>query len=265
MNLLRPATPATRLEHLDSRPLVIAIFVVALALFLAGIVRSPYAYSDPRFVVGFFGTELQVTAFLAFATAWLLPIDRLGLRFPRAPGLWRIAPLAILTIAILSAWWATRMSLPAGATTDAGYPWRVLRTTVLVGINEEWIFRGLLLAAFSRWWGLRSGAIAALLCFGGFHLLNMAAGVPLQLGAVQVLSTILLGSVFLMGAIDTRSLALPMAVHALYDFAVIDMSALGHAGASGTPLLIAAAVGGVLGLLCIVRVARLKSGVPYDG
>ncbi len=264
MNLWRPSTSHMRLRNLDSRPLVAALVIVALLLVLAGILRSSYDYRDPRFVVGFFGTELQLTVFLAFATAWLLPIDRLGLRLPRWPGFGRIAPLATLAVAIAGAWWATRTSVPAGVAPDSTFSWMVLRSTVLVGINEEWIFRGLLLAAFHRWWGLRRGAIAALLCFGAFHLLNLAAGVPLQLGAVQMVSTILLGSVFLMAAIDTRSLLWPMVVHALYDFAVIDMGSLGAAGASPVPMLVAVSVGGVLGLISLVRVARLQGGSPYD-
>ncbi len=265
MNLLRPASSGERLQNLDNRPLVLAIFLVTLGLFLAGILGSTYPYTDARFVVGFFGTELQVTAFLAFATAWLLPVDRLGLRVPRSPGVWHIAPLAGLAIAILAAWWATRHSLPAGTAPDTAHSWLVLRSTVLVGINEEWLFRGLLLAALCRWWGLRRGAIAALIGFGAFHLLNMAAGVPLSLGAMQVVSTILLGSIFLMGAIDSRSLVWPMAVHALYDFAVLDMTALNVAGANPTPMLIAVVVGIVLGIISLVRVARLKGGEPYEG
>lgn len=265
MNLWRPTTPEMRLRNLDSRPLVAAIVLVAMFLVLAGILRSSYDYKDPRFVIGFFGTELQLTAFLAFATAWLLPIDRLGLRLPRSAGFWRVAPLATLAIVILGAWWATRASLPAGVAPDSAFAWRALRSTALVGINEEWLFRGLLLAAFCRWWGLRRGAVVALLCFGAFHLLNIVAGVPLQLGAVQVVSTILMGAVLLMGAIDTRSLLWPMVVHAVYDFAVIDMASLGAAGASPVPTLVAVSVGGVLGLISLVRVARLKGGAPYDG
>lgn len=265
MNPLRPASPEARLRNLENRPLVAAIFIAALALFLAGITGSAYAYADPLFVVGFFGTELQVTAFLVFVTAWLLPARPIGLRLPRPASVWRVAPLATLAVAVLGAWWFTRQSLPAGVMRDAAYPWMVLRTTALVGINEEWIFRGFLLAGFCRWWGLTRGAIIALACFGAFHLLNMAAGVPLQLGAVQVVSTILLGSVFLMAAIDTRSLVWPMTVHALYDFAVIDMNALGQLGASRIPLMIAAVVGALLGLISLARIARLKGGAPYDG
>lgn len=264
MNLLRPASFGERLQNLDNRPLVLAIFLVTLGILLAGILGSAYPYTDARFVVGFFGTELQLAAFLAFATAWLLPVDRLGLRFPRSAGVWRIAPLAALALVIVATWWATRQSLPAGTSPDTARSWLVLRSTVLVGINEEWIFRGLLLAAFCRWWGLRRGAIVALMGFGAFHFLNMAGGMPLGLSAVQVVSTLLLGAILLMGAIDTRSLVLPMAVHAFYDFAVLDMTALHQAGANPTPMLIAVVTAVVLGIVSLVRIARLRGGGPYD-
>lgn len=157
-----------------------------------------------------------------------------------------------------------RLSLPEGVAPDAAHAWLFLRSTVLVGINEEWIFRGLLLAAFCRWWGLRRGAVIALICFGGFHLLNVAAGVPLRLGAIQVATTILLGSVFVMGAIDTRSLLWPMAVHALYDFAVLDMMAPATAGANRGGLVVTAAAGGMLGVVSLVEMLRLGNGMPYD-
>lgn len=85
MNLWRSASLATRLQNLESRPLVAAIFVIPMGLFLAGILRSTYGYEDSRFVIGFFGTELQVAVFLVFVTAWLLPLDHIGLRLPVGP------------------------------------------------------------------------------------------------------------------------------------------------------------------------------------
>ena len=140
MNLWRPASRAPRLQNLEGWPLVAAVFLIGMGLFLAGILHSTYGYEDPRFVIGFFGTELQVTVFLAFVTVWLLQLDRIGLRLPRWPGAGRLAPLAILAAVILGSWWVTRLSLPEGVVPDTADAWLVLRSTVFVGINEEWIF-----------------------------------------------------------------------------------------------------------------------------
>jgi membrane protease YdiL (CAAX protease family) len=132
-----------------------------------------------------------------------------------------------------------------------------------VGLNEEWIFRGFLLVAFVRWWGQRRGAFAALTAFSAFHLLNIAGGVPPHLALIQFVSTFLLGSVFLLGALATRSLLLPMVAHALYDFAVIDMVRLVAAGASPLTLTIVPIAGFIVGILSVFWMTRLTDGEPY--
>ena len=60
---------ATRLRHLDNRPLVLGVFVVLVAIFLGGELLSPVPYTDPGFVVAYFGTE--VTAALAILQRYL--------------------------------------------------------------------------------------------------------------------------------------------------------------------------------------------------
>jgi membrane protease YdiL (CAAX protease family) len=78
----------------------------------------------------------------------------------------------------------------------------------------------------------------------------------------QFVNTFLLGSLFLHAALATRSLVVPMAGHALYDFAVIDATARSAgqppAWSIAVPLLGAALAAG-----CLWRLSRLPDGEPY--
>lgn len=239
-------------------------FFGMVLVFLAGIVLSPHPYADPRFVVGFVTTELIVTALLVASLA-LFPAAAVGLRAPVvARGRW-LAPAVILSAVAFAAWVAARRALPPDAGFDTQASWLVLRTTALVGVNEEWIFRGVLLAAFARWWGLRRGAFAALFMFGSFHLLNMAAGVPPVLAVVQLCSTFLLGSTFLLVALGSRSLVPAMILHGFYDFAVVDINRMIAAGAPGEFSLGVMVCGALCGVWSLVEMARLKPADPFAG
>lgn len=263
MSLPNTASAELRLRNLDNRLLVAAVYAGALVLYLYGGLRSVHPYGDPRFVIGYFTTELGVAVFLLLTTALFFPAARLGFRLPSIGNARQLLPLAVLLLTALGAWVAVRASLPAGAPVDNGMSLRVLRTTVMVGLTEEWIFRGLMLAALCRWLGLRRGAIVSLLLFGGFHLMNIALGVPPLAGLFQAFSTMLIGATFLLAALGTRSLLLPMIAHALYDFAVIDVGNLAHAGASGLPMLAILGTGIVAGVYSLIRIARLQGSEPY--
>lgn len=260
---MSPLSEPLRVQRLDNRPLVIVVFLAALALFLWGELRSAYPYSDPRFVSGYFSTEVQVSVFMLVATVLWFPARRIGLRWPQLANWRQLMPLAVLVLAAVGAWAATRLSLPQQTQVQAEQSWLVLRTTLMVGLNEEWIFRGLLFAAFSRWLGLRRGALVALLLFGGFHLINMVAGVRPSQSAIQFVMTIVLGSSFLLAALGSRSLLLPMLAHGLYDFAVIDIASLVSNGASVLPSAVVPLVGVVTGLFSLFQITRLTGNEPY--
>lgn len=124
--------------------------------------------------------------------------------------------------------------------------------------------RGLALAAFCHWWGWRRGWPAALLAFSCGHLLNLIGGVPVWGAAFQFVDTFLMGSVFLLAAVATRSLMGPMLVHAVYDWAVTDTARHVAAGASnvGSASLAVFALG--LGLHSLWTLWRLPDRVPFD-
>lgn len=252
-----------RARNLDRRGLVVAVFVATLAFFFLKLRLSGVPYADPDFVIAFFATEVQVSVGLLLVTSAFFPWDRLGFRRPRRGPPRQVWPLAVLMTTAVGAWIAVRVMLPPGTVPDNKAALLTLRTTLLVGLNEEWIFRGLVLAALARWMGLRRGAFVSLLLFGAFHLLNIAAGVPAAVELIQVAITILIGSSFLLCAIGTRSLWIPVIAHALYDFAVLDIGRLGLQGGSRVPALVLATVGVLIGIANLFTLWRLQGREPY--
>ncbi|MFO1326305.1 MAG: CPBP family intramembrane glutamic endopeptidase [Rubrivivax sp.] len=238
---------AAEADPLDRRAPVWAVLAIAFVLLGWGEVRAVHPYTSAASVVDYVWTELQVTALLLVSTALFWPWRRLGLRWPQAAP-WRcVAPLLLLVAAALALrlWVATQ--LPAEARPDAATGWRLLRTTVLVGLNEEWLFRGLALAAFCRWWGWRRGWLAATLAFASLHLLNLLGGVPPAGAAFQFANTFLMGAVFVLAAAATRSVLWTAPAHAVYDWAVIDSQRHLAAGASPVAPLAMTAFALVLG------------------
>ena len=252
-----------RVANLDRRGLVLGVVAIAIAVFAAGLVYSPVPDTDPRFAIEFFTTEVVVTGLLTMATVGFFPADRLGLRAPRADRLKGAWPLGVLVLAAVLARAAAVNGLPDGGVVDPDRIGLVLRTTALVGINEEWIFRGLLPATLCRWLGFRRGVYASLLAFGAFHLINLLGGVSPVQAALQFVNTTLLGAVFMVAALATRSLVLPMIGHAVYDFAVIDAQTLAAAGADNTAMIGVPLIGLALGVWCVWRLSRLTGEEPY--
>lgn len=248
----------------DRRARVWGVLALAFALLAWGEVRATAPYTSPAFVIGYFWTELQVTALLLVATALSWPMRRLGLRPPRSPGSWvHVMPIfALVALAFGIRLWVATL-VPADAMPDTRTGALLLRTTLLVGLNEEWLFRGVALAAFSHCWGWRRGWIAALLAFGGVHLLNLMGGVPAAAAAFQFLNTIVVGSVFLLAAVATRSLLWPMLGHAAYDWSVIDATRYVQAGASPFGSLVLTIVAALLGLLSLRALWRMPDRMPF--
>jgi membrane protease YdiL (CAAX protease family) len=252
-----------RAHRLDRRPRVFAALALGFAIMAGGLLASPHPYGSPAFVVDLVVAEAVLAVALVAVVLVGFPAARIGLCAPRLVDPRRALPLALLLVASVGAWLAARASLPAGATVDDGTSWRLLRTTLLVGFNEELLFRGIALAAFWRWWGPRRGTLAAMAAFGAFHLLNVAAGSPPASVAIQVVFTTLAAATFVQAAVGTRSLWFPMAVHAIYDAATLDLGRLAQAGAGLLPSLALAVVALVLALVSLAMVRSLHGPEPY--
>ncbi len=253
-----------RERRLRNLPLVLTISAIALAVIMGGALQTPHPYGHPEFVVDVFAPELVASAFLAAATALLFPWRAIGWRWPSSGPIAGIVPLIVLAVVGLGCWLAARATLPSGAEAMAGRSLLILRTTLLVGLNEEWIFRGLVLATLCLRLGLRRGALLAALVFGLFHTLNAFAGEALEVALIQAASTLLIGAVFVRAAIATRSLLWPVLAHALHDFVVLDLARFAAAGAHAAPVLVVTLTAWTLGVICLVQLFRLEGEPPYE-
>ncbi|WIB64117.1 type II CAAX endopeptidase family protein [Curtobacterium sp. MCBD17_040] len=152
-----------------------------------------------------------------------------------APGWAAVAPIVILLIE------AGRLATVAWNGRPLAYFLLLGLATLLVGFFEETMARGVLLVGLRRrlpelWVWMVSSAV-----FGCLHLLNALAGQGLGTTIEQVVFAAAFGSVLYIARRLTRTLLVPMLLHAVWDFGVIG------AGAAGTSVPLP--VVGFLGLL----------------
>lgn len=235
----------------------------AMGILTWGLLHAPHGYADPHFVVDYLSTELQAAAWLLVCTlTWFRPAA-IGLRWPQWQNWQGLVPLALLVAVYGAKWGATQLwSTPAQASADIAAH-RILITTLAVGLTEEWMCRGLLLAVCSAWLGLHRGAALSLVLFGALHLLNVAGGQSVAAVAIQSVMAALTGAVLLLAALSTRSLLVPVLGHGLYDFFTIDAARFIPTDETSLLTLAALPVGPLLGLYSLYRLHRWPAGSPY--
>ena len=250
-------------SNFDRRTLIVGAYVVVLSVLVAGLMLSPVPYSDPSFAAHYVLAEVGISVVCMGLTVKWFPAAQLGLRPPVRKRAAHALPLGFMLLADLGCWIVGRLTLPAGAAFDSGLSGRTLLTTLLVGFNEEWMYRGLLLVALARRLGLRRGAYAALTLFGMLHLINMLAGQSAIATGVQFVMTLIIGASFTVAAIGLRSLWPGMLVHALHDFVVIDLNRLAVAGSARWPVLALFCVTLAAGLASLVLLRYVHGSEPY--
>lgn len=142
--------------------------------------------------------------------------------------------------------WLPMVYIVAGllVATAAGLPpatvllWIVLNT-FLVGLSEELMFRGVLLQAARRSFGIWAAVGLTTLAFGAVHVLNVFITGELRPALLQATAAALSGLLFIALRLRTGSLWPGMVVHALWDFATFVLATAGrpdsHAGAADAP------------------------------
>ena len=181
---------------------MVGLYAVSVALLVGGLSLHGGHYADSAFVNGYLITQLVLAIVLLAASRTLLEPTAIGMRRPRMRRPVLLLPAGLLAAAAVLAWVLARLALPEAGSTDPGLTLRNALTAMLVGFTEEWMYRGLLLAFLCRRYGLRRGALAALLLFGILHLVNLGAGLSLVAALNQVLVATLVGAVYLVTAAD---------------------------------------------------------------
>jgi membrane protease YdiL (CAAX protease family) len=161
------------------------------------------------------------------------------------PSSWRPALTPALVVAVMLAL-AVASGLPTAETLTT-----LAVNAAFVGLSEELAFRGLLLATLLAYLPVRRAVLLSALIFGATHSLN--ALMTGELGAAIAQSALAVG----MGLwaarlrLETGSLVAPIALHALWDLALLDVIAGGATGllpvAASVVALLGAALLGVWG------------------
>lgn len=157
---------------------------------------------------------LTVQLVLISALGWWRPVLFDSTRDRR----WWVAAIATLPLLLgLSA--VVRNGL---ADAPSSYFVGLTVTVLLVGVTEELTFRGVVLVAVRR---LRTTERAALwisvTAFGLFHLGNLLLGAEIAVTLRQVVQTTLIGAILYCARRSSSTILLPIAIHAAYDWLVL--------------------------------------------
>lgn len=166
-----------------------------------------------RGVVPMVGIGLLFGLVMAWRAGWLKPIfaRQPSSSFPKffwlIPACW----IGMCVIRLVSSPWPTF---------DATYIMVLAAAMLMVGFNEELLFRGIL-AYGARGTGPASEARAMLvssLGFGLFHLPNVLVGQALGPTLSQVCYAFFMGIALFVSMRISRTILLPVAMHALWDY-----------------------------------------------
>ena len=125
-----------------------------------------------------------------------------------------VIPAAIILMSLAAADWGRL------GDEGAGYALALAGATLLVGFNEEIIFRGVLLHGFRQTgsevhaWAWSTGLFALI------HSANLFLGSPISSVVPQLFSTFIIGTLCYITRRATGGILVPILIHALYDFAV---------------------------------------------
>jgi hypothetical protein len=101
----------------------------------------------------------------------------------------------------------------------------VLLNTLIVGLSEEWAFRGVLFQGLRSRFAMWPAIIVTTVLFGGVHILNVITTGQFTDAVVQAVTAMMSGVLLIALLIRTGSLWVPILYHALWDFGTFVVSA----------------------------------------
>lgn len=210
--------------------IALAVVAVWLAITIGGgdLQGGGHTELDELVKRGVLWALVAALAFLAVMKSCLRWPD-LGFEPANLPAALRLMWLPLLLVAIMLGI-AVTIGLPAPAILG----W-VLLNTVMVGISEEWAFRGFLLKGLSDRGRIRPAIWWCAALFGSTHALNVFVTGHLSAGVQQAIAAAMSGLLFTVLRVRTRSLYPVMLLHTLWDFSVFAMVASPSQTASAEP------------------------------
>ena len=100
----------------------------------------------------------------------------------------------------------------------------LLLNTLVVGLSEETMFRGVLFQALRSRVSLWPAMIISSLLFGGVHVLNIFSTGEVLASCTQALTATMSGFAFVALLVRTGSIWPPIVYHALWDFGTFSLS-----------------------------------------
>jgi membrane protease YdiL (CAAX protease family) len=113
----------------------------------------------------------------------------------------------------------------------------VIMNTMLVGLSEEWMFRGVLFQGLRSRLALWPAILLTSALFGAVHVVNVVTTGQLGEAIAQAAAAFMSGMVLIALLIRTGSIWVPIVYHALWDFGTFVISAGG--AANGPPIDVA--------------------------
>jgi membrane protease YdiL (CAAX protease family) len=101
----------------------------------------------------------------------------------------------------------------------------VAANTALVGLSEEWMFRGVLFQGLRSRFAIWPAIILSSVLFGSVHILNVLVTGSLSDSLLQAVTAAMSGLMFVALLIRTGSLWVPIIYHALWDLGTFAISA----------------------------------------
>ncbi len=173
-----------------------------------------------RGIVPMVGLSLVWGLFMAWRSGWLKPI--FAKQPPSAfPKFFWLIPACWFGLCLI------RLASSPWPSFNATYLVVLAFAMTMVGFNEEHLFRGILTYG-ARGTGLWSEArtmLVSALGFGLFHLPNVLVGQALGPTLIQVCYAFLMGIALTVSMRLSRSILLPVAMHALWDFSTFTAKA----------------------------------------
>lgn len=127
----------------------------------------------------------------------------------------------------------------------------VLLNTLLVGLSEEWMFRGVLFQGLRSRVPMWPAIIITSALFGSVHVLNVFVTGQLGEAVVRATTAFMTGFVMIALLIRTGSIWVPIVYHALWDFGTFVIS-MGSANSGGAPVDVAQGSNWVLPIALIL-------------